>query len=55
MSDSDSDEDALVDDVYAYLVQNSCPKGCSAWHENTTDPKKGRKVFSDGRQPILPL
>ena len=29
MSDCDSDEDALVDDVYAYLVQNSYPKGCS--------------------------
>lgn len=26
MSDSDSDEDALVDDVYAYLVQKSYPK-----------------------------
>ena len=29
MSGCDSDEDALVDDVYAYLVQNSYPKGCS--------------------------
>ena len=41
MSDSDSDEDALVDDVYAYLVQKSYPKGCSAWHEKKTDQKKG--------------
>ena len=29
MSDSDSDEGALVDDVYAYLVQKGYPKGCS--------------------------
>ena len=55
MSDSDSDEDALVDDVYAYLVQKSYPCKGMFRHEKKTDQKMGWKVLSEGRQPILPL
>ena len=41
MSGSDFCEDALVDDVYAYVTQNSYPIGCSG-----TRKRQIRKRFS---------
>ena len=53
MSGSDSCEDALADDVYAYVTQNSYPIGCSgSYCQVCTEPKRadaGRSGLSRGR------
>ena len=48
MSESDSDEDALVDDVYAYLGQKSYPKGCSGTRKRQIR-KRAERFLSEGR------
>ena len=48
MSDSDSDEDALVDDVYAYLVQKSYPKGCSGTRKRQIRKRAERFLVKEG-------
>ena len=48
MSDSDSDEDALVDDVYAYLVQDSCPKECSSTRKKQIRKRAERFSVKEG-------
>ena len=48
MSDSDSDEDAIVDDVYAYLVQKSYPKGCSGTRKRQIRKRAERLLVKEG-------
>ena len=49
MSDSDSDEDALVNDVYAYLVQKSYPKGCSGTRKRQIRKRAERFSVKEGK------
>ena len=48
MSDSDSDENALVDDVYAYLVQKCYPKGCSGMRKRQIRKRAERFSVKEG-------
>ena len=48
MSDSDSDEDALVDNVYAYLVQKRYPKGCSGTRKRQIRKRTERFSVKEG-------
>ena len=48
MSGSDSCEDALVDDVYAYVTQNSYPIGCSGTRKRQIRKRAERFSVKEG-------
>ena len=48
MSGSDSCEDALVDDVYAYVTQNSYPIGCSGTRKRPIRKRAERFSVKEG-------
>ena len=48
MSGSNSEEDALVDDVYAYLIQKSYPKGCSSVRKRQITKRAERFSVNEG-------
>ena len=48
MSGSDSCEDAIVDDVYAYVTQNSYPIGCSGTRKRQIRKRAERFSVKEG-------